>query len=86
MFTSFVMGVLSQFNTASFKDTSSPFLTSAQFIFFMLTVLVISLNALIAILGNSFDAVMGRSAAELNRQTAALIVSLSRCFACRLKA
>jgi len=66
--------MLGNFNTNSFNLTKSPAVTTLVFIGFMLIVVVVCLNAVIALLGDSYSSVMERSEAERSKQTAFLIV------------
>ena len=56
--------MLGNFNTNSFNLTKSPAVTTLVFIGFMLIVVVVCLNAVIALLGDSYSSVMERSEAE----------------------
>ena len=73
-YTTFVMGMLGDFDTNGFASTAAPWLTMFIFTVVMLFTLVVGLNAIIAILGDSYDRVMDEKVSAANRQKAQLIV------------
>ena len=74
LLTIFNMGLFGVYSVNGFHQTISEPLTTLVFCCFMVVVTVVSLNALIAILGDSFDRAQDMKLASRNRQRAELIV------------
>ena len=68
------MGLFGAFSVDGFKRTANRDLTSFFFVGFMVFVNVVALNALIAILGDSFDQAQEKKTASRAQQRAELIV------------
>ena len=73
LMTTFLM-VLGEFDADTFQSTISPNFTLWLFIAFNMAVVLVCLNAVIALLGDSYSSVMERSEAVYCRETAELIV------------
>lgn len=71
---SFSMGLLGAFSTDSFDQTASPLYTWLVFVSFMLALMVVALNALIALLGDTYARVQGQAQATRNAQLAQLLI------------
>lgn len=74
LLTMFSMGLFGAYSVAGFGETASPALTTVLFGVYMGIVTVVALNALIAILGGSFDQAQDMKTASRTRQRAELIV------------
>ena len=74
LLTVFDMLLFGQFGVEGFEQSVNEPLSICLFVFFMVMVTVVSLNALIALLGDSFDNVQMRANLERNRIRASLAV------------
>ena len=68
------MGFFGEYDVAGFDGTASPHMARTLFMVFMLVFFVTALNALIAILGDSFDQAQQARLASRTRQRAEIIV------------
>lgn len=68
------MGIFAAYSVQGFDKTASPALTTVLFVVFMGFVTVVALNALIAILGDSFEKAQEMKIASHTRQRAELMV------------
>ena len=74
LLTMFNMGILGNFSTEGFASSANQEWTTILFIIYMVLVMVVALNAVIAVLGDSFEKVQERKTAEQNRERAGLII------------
>ena len=72
-FSVFLMTVLGDFDTDLFQQSASTIVTQLVFLFVVLFITVISLNALIALLGDSYAKVSENEAANKSKERAELI-------------
>lgn len=70
----FNMGILGDFAVGGYSESAAPWFTFVLYIMYMVAVGLVALNAVIALLGDSFEAVQDRIAAELNILRANLMV------------
>ena len=74
LLTMYDVGIFGAFSVAGFGDTAFPPLAAFVFCFYMLLIMVVALNALIAILGDSFDRAQENKLVNRNRQRAELMI------------
>ena len=74
LLTMYDVGIFGAFSVAGFEETAFPPLTAFVFSFYMLLIMVVALNALIAILGDSFDRAQENKLVNRNKQRAELMV------------
>ncbi|OWF40586.1 transient receptor potential cation channel subfamily V member 6-like [Mizuhopecten yessoensis] len=71
---------LGEFKYDDFEKTKYPALTKTVFVFFMVLVPILLLNMLIAMMGNTYQQVVSKSAKEWRRQWAKIVVVLEKGF------
>lgn len=71
---------LGEFTYDTFDDTKYPVLTKTAFVMFMVLVPILLLNMLIAMMGNTYQQVVAKSAKEWRRQWAKIVVVLEKGF------
>lgn len=72
----FMAGILGDFDMDSFENATDPALLLALFIVFLIVVSVVMLNALIALLGESFAKMQEKAVAENMMQRALLTLEV----------
>ena len=70
----FNMGIMGEFDTDNFDDSVSPWASRVCFVLLVVVVTVIALNALIALLGDSYSKIQENMVADRNFERAAMIV------------
>jgi len=74
LLTTFDIAILGNFSPGSFQLSTAPWLSQLVFVVMMMGIMVVALNALIALLGDSFERVQDSKAAKTSRLRAQFVV------------